>query len=106
MTTVTADLFIEEIKLWKLTDKSPYKIRVMQLGENFYFKFHIPNSTEILETAMTKDAYETFAILELSPISVPGTWQREETQLNEIKKKLEELHATIASPNIGQSILS
>ena len=96
MTFITPELFIAEIKNWKLSDKSMYKIRMMELGNILYFKFHIPNSTEILETGMTREDYEKFAVMELSPLCVPATWENKELiVLYGLKKKLEELTALL-----------
>jgi hypothetical protein len=102
MTFVEPGLFIEEIKSWKLTKGAMYKVRIMKAGDFYFFKFHIPNTSEFIETAIQQDDYERFAISELSPVSVPATWERNEPAiLEEIKKKLEDLNNAIATSNLG-----
>jgi len=100
VTKISASDFLTETKRWGITKDSLIRVRMMKKGKFIFFRFAVPRTDEILQTAIPIDQYREFDFINLSPISVPAIWTDEVDQNNEIIKKLEELNANTNTPQL------
>ena len=96
-------VFLEEVKRWGVTSESRHRVRAMQTEDTYWFRFAIPNSSEVIETSMPKSEYTRFGFTELGLIITPSLWKDEITQLKNIAKKLEELNANATFSRFNRS---
>jgi len=106
-TILRPEIFIEEVKKWGVTDKLLHHVRMMKKGDNVYFRFYVPHTTEIIETIVKEEDYYEYSFDELSQISVPAVWDDKEINLlKNVVTKLEEINVKSAftENNIGNNL--
>lgn len=98
-TILSPEQFIHEIKQWGTDEDTLHKVRVMKKNNHLYFRFYIPQTTEIIETRILEDKFDEFDFLELGSAAVPAIWDDGQLKkIDSLLKKLEESNAgTITS---------
>jgi hypothetical protein len=81
-TIVNPIQFIEEAKQFSAGTMNKLKVRSMKIGDTIYFKFHSPETGEIIMTFMTLDEFNRFANVELASMIIPAIWtlKKEKTE--------------------------
>jgi len=62
--------FMIEIKRWKLTSESLYKVKAEDLGNFYRFSFCLPNTQEEYVTTINKENLTEVDKMELLPITI------------------------------------
>ena len=101
-TFLPPDQFVKEVKGWGITKESRHRVRFMKIGDAFYFRFAMPDTSEIIQTWIPEEEYFRFKFVELAPLITPAIWEL--NSINTLKKKIEELNATISTNNRSESI--
>ena len=96
-TILDADRFIEEVKKWGITPSSRHKVRAMEKGKYFYFRFAIPDTSEIIETQIIKEEYEKFSFVNLAGLTVPAIWENEIALSKKLIEQMEVLNAKLTT---------
>jgi len=88
---ISPDAFIEEVKKHGVKARSILRVRAMRIGKNYYFRFHIPHTGEVIETRMKKEEYDKFYSMELSGLITGAIF------------KVENANTTITTDDFGKS---
>lgn len=99
ITIVSPDQFIKEVKQWGARENSLHKVRIMEKGDLLFFRFCIPQTSEVLESRINRQEYNNFQFMELAPISIGAIWEEEDEEIKNLIKRLEELNANNTSSN-------
>lgn len=100
---ISKEEFIKEITQWGANKNALIKVRMMQKGNNVYFRFQTPKG-ETIQTVFPREDYDEFEWMNLNAVSIPAVWNDEIEELSKITQKLEELNASTITPSGYQSL--
>ena len=93
ITNISSSDFIKETKKWGIGPGSLIRVRMMKKGGDVLCRVAVPNTSEMLQTVISEDQYNSFEWMELQPISIGATWDDGIEEIRQLKRKLEEINA-------------